>query len=154
MPWILVLKKGFMFFLKEIILLFFLAQQTKIKKCSFLSFSILTFWTTKFINPHCTCCGIYLSQLTILSRSCVFTSKKVKGHFCLKTFSLTSAVEWNGCFADKVCCFTFLNSWPFDLLWYLGFELFNSSFMWSNKGRVHEFELYFWTLELSTYLNI
>ena len=72
----------------------------------------------------------------------------------LKTFSSTWAVGWNGWFADIVCCFIFLNSSPFDLLQYLSFELLNSSFMWSNKGRVLEFELYFWTLELSAYLNI
>ena len=139
--------------------LFFLEKQTKIKivylprnRGNRFCFSvILTFWT-KFIK--CMCCCIYLSQLTKLSLSYVFiSSKKVKGHFCLKPFSLTWAVGWNGCFADKVCCFIFSNSQPFDLLSYLSFKLFNSSFMWSNKGRVHEFELYFWTLELSTFLN-
>ena len=74
--------------------------------------------------------------------------QKVKGHTCLKTLSSTWAFGWNGCFANVVH-FSTLDLWPLAI-----FELLNSSFIWSNEGRVQEFKLYFWTLELLTYLNI
>ena len=60
-------------------------------------------------------------------------------------FYLSFWMKWLFCNLQ----FSTLDLWPLAI-----FELLNSSFIWSNEGRVQEFKLFFWTLELLTYLNI